>query len=388
MRARLRTLSKENAEVVGCHLVMAGRLLDLDPERAYEHAQAAVRRGGRVDVVREAAGLAAYRTGRHAEALRELRTVRRISGSTEHLAVMADCERGLGRPERAIALADDPDVPNLPLDAAVELAIVVSGARLDLDQPDAAVAALDQASVRRATGVLAVRVAQARAVALEAAGRADEAAAELAPYTDDDLHRAAGNSPVVDDDIVVYDLTDTEDDEAVAVPDDDPDGTVDSEAHGSTDDEDDVEDDGAVTQDVDAPDDTVDSEASGSAAGLDNPGQVSGCDATGDGAAEDGDAAGATEDDDDPGRVVEVTPADDPGTGRGDPPGSGTGPTADDRDGTGSDQPAGPVEVAASDQPVGLVEVAERVDERREDHTGAVTETVAPDESVPSEVDG
>ena len=212
VRARLRTLSKENAEVVGCHLVMAGRLLDLDPERAYLHAQAAVRRGGRVDVVREAAGLAAYRTGRHAEALRELRTVRRLSGSAEHLAVMADCERGLGRPERAVALAGDPDAATLPLDAAAELAIVVSGARLDLDQPDAAVAALDQASVRRATGLLAVRVAQARAVALEAAGRADEAAAELARYTEDDLDRAAGNTPVIDDDIVVYDLTEDEDD--------------------------------------------------------------------------------------------------------------------------------------------------------------------------------
>jgi phospholipid/cholesterol/gamma-HCH transport system ATP-binding protein len=75
VRARLRTLSKDNAWAVGRHLVMAGRLIDEDPELAYEHAQAAVRHGGRVDVVREAAGLAAYRTGRFAEALRELRTV-------------------------------------------------------------------------------------------------------------------------------------------------------------------------------------------------------------------------------------------------------------------------------------------------------------------------
>ncbi|MCL2468580.1 MAG: hypothetical protein FWF02_10665 [Micrococcales bacterium] len=213
VRARLRTLSKENAEVVGCHLVMAGRLLDLDPELAYEHAQAAVRRGGRVDVVREAAGLAAYQTGRHAEALRELRTVRRLSGSAEHLAVMADCERGLGRPERAVALASDADASTLSHDAAVELAIVVSGARLDLGEPEAALVALDQPAVHRASGLLAVRVAQARAVALEAAGRSDEAAAELAGYTEDELDRAAGNSPVVDDDIVVYDLTDEEETE-------------------------------------------------------------------------------------------------------------------------------------------------------------------------------
>ncbi|MCL2455088.1 MAG: hypothetical protein FWD18_07320 [Micrococcales bacterium] len=211
-RARLRTLSKENAEVVGRHLVMAGRLLDVDPERAYEHAQAAVRRGGRVDVVREAAGLTAYRTGRHAEALRELRTVRRLSGSAEHLAVMADCERGLGRPERAVALAADPDAADLPLDAAVELAIVVSGARLDLGQPDAALAALGSQQVRQASGLLAARVAQARATALEAAGRPDEAARELAAYSTDDLEEAAGNVPV-DEEVVVFDLTDEEDSE-------------------------------------------------------------------------------------------------------------------------------------------------------------------------------
>src|SRR5690606_27820371 len=81
VRARLRTLSKENAEQVGRHLVVVGRLLGTDAEAAYEHAQGAVRRGGRVDVVREAAGLAAYGTGRYAGALRELRTVRRLNGS-------------------------------------------------------------------------------------------------------------------------------------------------------------------------------------------------------------------------------------------------------------------------------------------------------------------
>ncbi|MCL2849602.1 MAG: hypothetical protein FWE61_06120 [Micrococcales bacterium] len=264
VRARLRTLSKENAEVVGAHLVMAGRLLDLDPERAYEHTQAAVRRGGRVDVVREAAGLAAYRTGRHAEALRELRTVRRLSGSAEHLAVMADCERALGRPERAVALGSDPDAATLSFEAAVELAIVVSGARLDLGQAEAALTALDHPVVRRATGLVAARVAQARAVALDAAGRPDEATAELASYTDDDLDRAAGNTPVVDDDIVVYDLTEEPEPE----PDDhvDPtDGTDPAEDGEPEADTDDVDDDGSNTDTSDrAPeaDDDVDRDGS------------------------------------------------------------------------------------------------------------------------------
>ena len=53
-RSRLRTLSKPNADHVARHLVMAGRLVDVDPEVAYEHAREAMRSAGRVDIVREA----------------------------------------------------------------------------------------------------------------------------------------------------------------------------------------------------------------------------------------------------------------------------------------------------------------------------------------------
>ncbi|MCG2801545.1 MAG: hypothetical protein L6311_05525 [Cellulomonas sp.] len=202
VRGRLRTLSKENAETVGRHLVMVGRLIDSEPETAYQHAQAAVRRAGRVDVAREAAGLAAYRTGRFAEALRELRTVRRLSGSAEHLAVLADAERGLGRPERALALAQDPDVGSLSPEAAIELAIVLSGARLDLDEPEAAVAVLESPGVRAAEGQLAVRVAQARAVALEAAGHLERAQSEVIGLS------TAAQAGEDDLEIVVFDLED------------------------------------------------------------------------------------------------------------------------------------------------------------------------------------
>jgi hypothetical protein len=211
VRGRLRTLSKENAEQVGRHLVMTGRLLDTDPELAYEHAQAAVRRAGRVDVVREAAGLAAYRTGRFAEALRELRTVRRLNGSSEHLAIMADCERGLGRPERAIALAASDEAESLEAHDQVELAMVVSGARLDLGEPEAALAVLSAGAASRVgtkDGLLAVRVAHAKAAALEALGRADEAADVLAGWSEAELAEAAGE---VDEPVVVWDLAEDED---------------------------------------------------------------------------------------------------------------------------------------------------------------------------------
>jgi tetratricopeptide (TPR) repeat protein len=208
-RGRLRTLSKDTAEVVGKHLVMAGRLIDTEPELAYEHAQAAVRRAGRVDVVREAAGLTAYRTGRYAEALRELRTVRRLNGSSEHLAIMADCERGLGRPERALALAATDEARTLDDVARTELAIVVSGARVDLDELDAALAALDQAPAAGTRGELGLRVLEARAAVLELAGRTQEAAEILSGIDASALGSAFGAD---DEDVVVYDLADDVDD--------------------------------------------------------------------------------------------------------------------------------------------------------------------------------
>lgn len=203
-RGRLRTLSKENAETVGLHLVMAGRLIDTEPELAYEHAQEAVRRAGRVDIVREAAGLTAYSTGRFAEALRELRTVRRLNGSSEHLAVMADCERGLGRPERAVALAASPEAESLDEIQAVELAIVVSGARLDLGEGEAAQAVLDSLVVPKGNRELEVRVIEARIGVLEALGRTDDAARLLATLSD--RERASVSDSAPDDDIVVFDL--------------------------------------------------------------------------------------------------------------------------------------------------------------------------------------
>ena len=171
-RARLRTLSKANSDRVAQHLIMAGRLMDSDPERAYEHAQAAVRRAGRVDIVREAAALTAYATGRYAEALRELRTVRRLSGVDAHRAIEADCERGLGRPDRALALiADAPG--SLTAEERAELAIVEAGARADLGEHDAALSALERLALAGLPAEAAARVDEARHDALVALGRAE-----------------------------------------------------------------------------------------------------------------------------------------------------------------------------------------------------------------------
>ena len=86
---QLSPLPKETAEMVAKHLIMAGELVDSDAELAYEHAQAALKMAWRIDVVREAVALTAYACGKYSEALREVRTVRRMSGSDVLRAVEA-----------------------------------------------------------------------------------------------------------------------------------------------------------------------------------------------------------------------------------------------------------------------------------------------------------
>ncbi|MEV7804616.1 hypothetical protein AB0O28_16885 [Microbispora sp. NPDC088329] len=133
------------ADLVAGHLVAAARALSAEePDKAYEHAKVARRFAGRIGVVREATGIAAYHAGQYAEALGDLRAARRITGSDEYLPVMADCERGLGRPERALDLVRSREAERLDRAGRIELAIVESGARRDLGQHDAAVITLQR----------------------------------------------------------------------------------------------------------------------------------------------------------------------------------------------------------------------------------------------------
>ncbi len=116
--------------------------LATDPEQAYRFAQAARHLAARIGVVREVNGIMAYRTGRWAEALAELRAARRMTGRGEYLSLMADSERALGRLDRALELAHSDDARRLPRAAQVELRIVESGVRRDQGLADAAVLAL------------------------------------------------------------------------------------------------------------------------------------------------------------------------------------------------------------------------------------------------------
>lgn len=172
----LSSLSKENSEAVAKHLIMAATWLDDDPQLSLRHARAAKDRAGRVSVAREMNGIAAYRAGEWKEALAELRAARRISGGPGLLAVMADCERGLGRPEKAIELWRSDDAKELAPEDAIELAIVAAGARLDMGQADSAVVTIQRAQPNKDdTGVAACRLSYAYANALLEAGRKDEA---------------------------------------------------------------------------------------------------------------------------------------------------------------------------------------------------------------------
>ncbi|GAA1409844.1 hypothetical protein GCM10009614_15550 [Glutamicibacter uratoxydans] len=177
-RAQLRYLEDRSASWVAKHLVMAGRLLEEDPELAYEHTLAASRRGGRVAVVREAVGIAAYHAGKYADALRELRTHRRISGSDYNLPLIADSLRGLGRVEKAIELAQSEECANLEPAVKVEMQIVAAGSYADLGKLDQALAeleSLEQLDFNRAFS-FSPRLFAVYAELLAAAGRSEEAA--------------------------------------------------------------------------------------------------------------------------------------------------------------------------------------------------------------------
>ena len=176
IRGELSTLDKSTADTVARHLVAAGELLDEDPQAALEHAQAARARSGRIAAIREAVGIAAYACGDWAQALSEFRAARRMGSKSQLLPLIADCERGVGRPERAIELARSPEAALLTGDDADELRIVAAGARADLGQLDQALAVLTspQPDPSR-TGSTAARLFYAYAETLLALERGNEA---------------------------------------------------------------------------------------------------------------------------------------------------------------------------------------------------------------------
>lgn len=174
--AQLKSLPEKLGQRVARHLVAAGELLESDPRTAYEHTLAARARASRLAVVREAVGEAAYAAGEYAEALSELRAAKRMNGAHDYVAIMADCERALGRPDRALTLLRNAPREKFAPPLQAEVVIVEAGARRDRGEIDAALRTLENAhlnSQSRAPWVARLRYAYADT--LLAAGRPQDA---------------------------------------------------------------------------------------------------------------------------------------------------------------------------------------------------------------------
>jgi tetratricopeptide (TPR) repeat protein len=213
---------------VARYLVAAG--LAEDPEQGYGFAQAAKRLAARVGVVREACGIAAYHTGRWADALSEFRAARRMTGRDDYVPIMADCERALGRPDRAMALVREVSPADLGRAVQIELRIVESGIRRDQGLADAAVLVLQVPELTSGrVRPWSARLFYAYGDALLAADRAEEARAAFARAVEIDPEGETDAAERLDelDGIVLADL---EDDDYQDDEDDDPeDGDLEDE---------------------------------------------------------------------------------------------------------------------------------------------------------------
>ncbi|MBT3161287.1 tetratricopeptide repeat protein [Streptomyces sp. CHA1] len=195
MRQELLSLPKTLADDVARNLVMVARLIDEEPEEAYAYSRIALRLASRVAAVREAAGFAAYANQKYSEALAEFRAARRMTGSADLWPVMADCERGMGRPERALAMAGEPEVRRLDKAGQVEMRLVAAGARRDMDQLDAAIVTLQSPELAsNSVQPWTARLRYAYADALLAAGREDEAREWFAKAAESDKDGATDAS--------------------------------------------------------------------------------------------------------------------------------------------------------------------------------------------------
>ena len=240
-RRELRALRRANAENIARHLVMLQRLLDTDPELAHQHARYAVSHAGRIAVVRESAGIAAYLSGHYQEALRDIRAARRLSGLDLHRAIEADCERALGNLERALKAAQGADPAQLDDQEEAEIAMVVSSVRHEMGQTELGLVVIEEAILMfRGDRETLRRLHSVRADRLEELGRVEEAEA---------VRVRIGEGPQeLEEEIEVYDVAQETDEgpqeqEPQEVADEEPSAGADPDpavnpADGSEDDED------------------------------------------------------------------------------------------------------------------------------------------------------
>ncbi len=122
--------------------------------------------------IRELLGLVFYQLGQFREAAREFAAYRRLSDKRDRDPEFADCERALGRPEKAVEVLSDFPRGEVPEEVLVEALVVQAGALNDLERHDEAVSVLESGPTRPANiEPHHLRLWYALADALERAGR-------------------------------------------------------------------------------------------------------------------------------------------------------------------------------------------------------------------------
>jgi len=249
-RERLRGLSKEHAENIGLHILAAYTLEERDPELAFEHAKWVAHQASRIDFARETLAFVAYRQGDYKLALREFRTAFRMNGFLDYLPFIADCERGMGEPKKAIETAMSDDAKYLRGESKAEMFLVYAGALGDLELWDKAIEIVHTLGRSKGlAGEYRMRAVQAEQYFLEQAGRSDEAVALDQLLDKLELQYADAEEDETSDDLVIeYDMQElndelmdklgiSEDDAQYAPEDEDEDDSEAVDENGETNDE-------------------------------------------------------------------------------------------------------------------------------------------------------
>lgn len=249
-RERLRGLSKEHAENIGLHILAAYTLEERDPELALEHAKWVAHQASRIDFARETLAFVAYRQGDYKLALREFRTAFRMNGFLDYLPFIADCERGMGEPKKAIETAMSDDAKYLRGESKAEMFLVYAGALGDLELWDKAIEIVHTLGRSKGlAGEYRMRAVQAEQYFLEQAGRSDEAVALDQLLDKIELQYADAEEDETSDDLVIeYDMQElndelmdklgiSEDDAQYAPEDEDEDDSEAVDENGETNDE-------------------------------------------------------------------------------------------------------------------------------------------------------
>ena len=249
-RERLRGLSKEHAENIGLHILAAYTLEERDPELALEHAKWVAHQASRIDFARETLAFVAYRQGDYKLALREFRTAFRMNGFLDYLPFIADCERGMGEPKKAIETAMSDDAKYLRGESKAEMFLVYAGALGDLELWNKAIEIVHTLGRSKGlAGEYRMRAVQAEQYFLEQAGRSDEAVALDQLLDKLELQYADAEEDETSDDLVIeYDMQElndelmdklgiSEDDAQYALEDEDEDDSEAVDENGETNDE-------------------------------------------------------------------------------------------------------------------------------------------------------